>query len=87
AFVSLPLLVSFMPMLMDTAGNCGNQISTLMLSATFTGMVTTHYEEAFVSLPLLVSFMPMLMDTAGNCGNQISTLMLSATFTGMVTTH
>ena len=28
----------------------------LMLSATFTGMVTTHYEEAFVSLPLLVSF-------------------------------
>ena len=24
----------------------------LMLSATFTGMVTTHYEEAFVSLPL-----------------------------------
>ena len=32
----------------------------LMLSATFTGMVTTHYEEAFVSLPLLVSFMPML---------------------------
>ena len=33
----------------------------LMLSATFTGMVTTHYEEAFVSLPLLVSFMPMLM--------------------------
>ena len=27
----------------------------LMLSATFTGMVTTHYEEAFVSLPLLVS--------------------------------
>ena len=48
----------------------------LMLSATFTGMVTTHYEEAFVSLPLLVSFMPMLMDTAGNCGNQISTLMV-----------
>ena len=47
-----------------------------MLSATFTGMVTTHYEEAFVALPLLVSFMPMLMDTAGNCGNQVSTLMV-----------
>ena len=31
AFVSLPLLVSFMPMLMDTAGNCGNQISTLKM--------------------------------------------------------
>ena len=38
----------------------------LMLSATFTGMVTTHYEEAFVSLPLLVSFMPMVFVSAGN---------------------
>ena len=48
----------------------------LMLSATVTGMVTTHYEGAFVTMPLLVSFMPMLMDTAGNCGNQTSTLMI-----------
>ena len=56
----------------------------LMLSATFTGMVTTHYEEAFVSLPLLVSFMPMLMDTAGNCGNQISTLMVRGLALGEV---
>lgn len=48
----------------------------LMLSATVTGMVTTHYEAAFVTMPLLVSFMPMLMDTAGNCGNQTSTLMI-----------
>ncbi len=57
----------------------------LMLSATFTGMVTTHYEEAFVALPLLVSFMPMLMDTAGNCGNQISTLMVRGLALGEVT--
>ncbi len=56
----------------------------LMLSATFTGMVTTHYENAFVSLPLLVSFMPMLMDTAGNCGNQISTLMVRGLALGEV---
>ena len=56
----------------------------LMLSATFTGMVTTHYEQAFVSLPLLVSFMPMLMDTAGNCGNQISTLMVRGLALGEV---
>ena len=48
----------------------------LMLSATVTGLVTTHYEGAFVTMPLLVSFMPMLMDTAGNCGNQTSTLMI-----------
>ena len=56
----------------------------LMLSATFTGMVTTQYEAAFVSLPLLVSFMPMLMDTAGNCGNQISTLMVRGLALGEV---
>ena len=56
----------------------------LMLSATFTGMVTTHYEEAFVTLPLLVSFMPMLMDTAGNCGNQVSTLMVRGLALGEV---
>lgn len=56
----------------------------LMLSATFTGMVTTHYEGAFVALPLLVSFMPMLMDTAGNCGNQISTLMVRGLALGEV---
>ena len=59
----------------------------LMLSATFTGMVTTHYEEAFVSLPLLVSFMPMLMDTAGNCGNQISTLMVRGLALGLSLIH
>lgn len=56
----------------------------LMLSATFTGMVTTHYEAAFTSLPLLVSFMPMLMDTAGNCGNQTSTLMVRGLALGEV---
>ena len=56
----------------------------LMLSATFTGMVTTNDEEAFTALPLLVSFMPMLMDTAGNCGNQISTLMVRGLALGEV---
>ena len=58
----------------------------LMLSATVTGMVTSHYEEAFVSLPLLVSFMPMLMGTAGNCGNQTSTLMVRGLALDQVTT-
>ena len=66
----------------------GGWLLILMLSATFTGMVTTHYEEAFVSLPLLVSFLPMLMDTAGNCGNQISTLMVRGLSLGAVSyTH
>ena len=48
----------------------------LMLSATFTGLITTHYEASFAAIPLLVSFMPMLMDTPGNCGNQACTLMV-----------
>ena len=47
-----------------------------MLSATFTGMIITHYEEAFSAVPILVSFIPMLMDTGGNCGSQSSTLII-----------
>lgn len=58
----------------------------LMLSATFTGLVTQHYEAAFTALPLLVSFMPMLMDTGGNCGNQSSTLMVRGLALGEVST-
>ena len=31
AFDAIPLLVSFIPMLMDTGGNCGSQSSTLII--------------------------------------------------------
>ena len=31
AFAAIPLLVSFIPMLMDTGGNCGSQCSTLII--------------------------------------------------------
>jgi len=48
----------------------------LMLSATFTGMIITNYEEAMSAL--LVSFMPMLMDTGGNCGAQSSAMIIRA---------
>ena len=48
----------------------------LMLSATLTGSIISHYEEAFASLPILVSFIPMIMDTGGNCGSQSSTLII-----------
>ncbi len=57
----------------------------LMLSATFTGLVTQHYEASFAALPLLVSFMPMLMYTPGNCGNQACTLMVRGLALGEVT--
>ena len=48
----------------------------LMLSATFTGMIITNYEEAMSAL--LVSFLPMLMDTGGNCGAQSSAMIIRA---------
>lgn len=31
AFAAIPLLVSFIPMLMDTGGNCGSQSATLII--------------------------------------------------------
>lgn len=48
----------------------------LMLSATITGAILTHYEEAFAAVPILVSFIPMIMGTGGNCGSQSSTLII-----------
>ncbi len=48
----------------------------LMLSATFTGLIITHYEEAFAHVAILVSFIPMIMDTGGNCGAQASTMII-----------
>ena len=48
----------------------------LMISATVTGAILTHYEEAFAAIPLLVAFVPMVMGTGGNCGSQSSTMII-----------
>ncbi len=48
----------------------------LMLSATFTGIIITRYEEAFAHVAILVSFIPMIMDAGGNCGSQSSTMVI-----------
>jgi magnesium transporter len=48
----------------------------LMLSATITGLIISHYEEAFAAVPVLVAFIPMLTDTGGNCGSQSSTMVI-----------
>lgn len=52
----------------------------LMISATFTGMIITHFENVLSSAAsigvALVSCIPMLMDTGGNCGSQASTLAI-----------
>ncbi len=44
----------------------------LMVSATFTGMIITKYEEALAAYVVLTAYIPMLMDTGGNAGSQVS---------------
>lgn len=39
AFSAIPLLVSFIPMLMDTGGNCGSQASTMVIRALATNEI------------------------------------------------
>ncbi len=48
----------------------------LMLSATVTGLVLGHFEEALLVMPILNTFIPMLTGTGGNCGSQSSTLII-----------
>ena len=48
----------------------------LMVSATFTGMIISHFEDALTSLVVLTAFIPMLMDTAGNSGSQASVTVI-----------
>lgn len=44
----------------------------LMISATFTGGIITHYQNALGAYVILTAFIPMLMDTGGNAGGQAS---------------
>ena len=44
----------------------------LMVSATFTGMIISGFEQALAAQAALIAFIPMLMDTGGNCGSQAS---------------
>ena len=48
----------------------------LMVSATFTSKVLTHFENALNSLPILMAFVPQLMDTGGNAGSQASVTVI-----------
>lgn len=48
----------------------------LMISATFTSKVLTHFESALGALPILVAFVPQLMDTGGNAGSQASVTVI-----------
>ena len=50
----------------------------LMVSATFTGMIITKFEDKLNALIILTSFIPMLMDTGGNSGGQASVTIIRA---------
>ena len=47
-----------------------------MVSATFTGMIISHFESALSKMVVLTAFIPMLMDTAGNSGSQASVTII-----------
>lgn len=48
----------------------------LMVSATFTGMIISSFEEALAAQVVLTAFIPMLMDTGGNSGSQSSVTII-----------
>ncbi|MBR5965568.1 MAG: magnesium transporter [Treponema sp.] len=56
----------------------------LMVSATFTGMIITNFENALAVQVALAAFIPMLMDTGGNSGSQSSVTIIRALSLGEV---
>ena len=48
----------------------------LMLSATFTGMIITSFEDALQSAVVLTAFIPMLMGTGGNTSSQAAVTVI-----------
>ena len=50
----------------------------LMLSATFTGIILTTFENALAACVVLTSFIPMLTGTGGNSGSQSSVAVIRA---------
>ena len=56
----------------------------LMVSATFTGAIITHFEEALATYVVLTAFIPMLMDTGGNAGSQASVSVIRSLSLGEI---
>ncbi len=56
----------------------------LMISATFTGMIITGFEDALAGTVVLSAFIPMLMDTGGNSGSQASVTVIRALSLGEI---
>ncbi len=56
----------------------------LMLSATFTGMIISSFEDALSKLVVLTAFIPMIMGTGGNSGSQASVTVIRGLSLGEV---
>lgn len=56
----------------------------LMISATFTGIIITGFENALAAQVVLTAFIPMLMDTGGNSGSQSSVTVIRALSLGEI---
>ena len=56
----------------------------LMISATFTGAIISHYEAALGTWTILTAFMPMLMGTGGNAGSQSSIAVIRSLSLGEI---
>lgn len=56
----------------------------LMLSATFTGMIISSFEDALSKLVILTAYIPMLMGTGGNSGSQASVTVIRGLSLGEV---
>lgn len=50
----------------------------LMVSATFTGLIISSFEQALAAQVALTAFIPMLMGTGGNAGSQSSVTVIRA---------
>ena len=56
----------------------------LMVSATFTGGIIAHFENALATYVVLTAFIPMLMDTGGNAGGQASVSVIRSLSLGEI---
>ena len=60
----------------ETFGKRIPWLCLLMISATFTGSIIAHFEDALAKAVILTAFIPMLMDTGGNAGSQASVTVI-----------
>lgn len=56
----------------------------LMLSATFTGMIISSFEDALSKIVVLTAFIPMIMGTGGNSGSQASVTVIRGLSVGEI---